>query len=243
MANTFLDNMKTIKNSQKSLPEQVADQIRALIIEQKLAIGSRLPSEFELAELLNVGRGTVREAVKLLVARNVLEIQRGKGTFIAHNTGVIDDPFGFAYMEDEERLARELFEIRMQLEPWAAARAALEATEEQRQTLRRCQLDVENLLDEGQNYLPADQQFHINIANCTSNRVLPILIPVITYSVHLFGLMNRKKRKDETIETHRRIVDAIMAHDSEAARQAMIEHLKLNIETVPALNKTSSGKE
>ncbi len=238
MANVFLDNIKTVKSSRKSLPEQAAEQIRKLIIEQKLSIGSKLPSEFELAELLDVGRGTIREAVKLLVARNVLEIQRGKGTFIANNTGVIDDPFGFAYMEDEERLARELFEIRVQLEPWAAARAAQEATEEQRQELRKCQLEVEKLLEAGQNYLPADQQFHISIANCTSNRVLPILIPVITYSVHLFGLMNRRKRKDETIETHRRIVDAIMAQDPEAARQAMIAHLELNIETVPALNRT-----
>ena len=71
-----------VQESGKSLAEQVADRISDMIREQALTAGEKLPNEFELASLLNVGRGTVREAVKLLVSRSVLEIRRGKGTFV-----------------------------------------------------------------------------------------------------------------------------------------------------------------
>ena len=122
MNSKFLDDVTHVKSSSKTLPERVADQIRQLIIDRHMENGDQLPNEFELAQQLNVSRGSVREAVKLLVARNVLELRRGKGTFIADNTGVVDDPFGFAYLEDEPRLANELMDIRRQLEPWIAQR-------------------------------------------------------------------------------------------------------------------------
>ena len=77
---------ETVKDKEVPLAEQVAEQIRQLIIDRQLTHGEKLPNEFELAQQLNVGRGTVREAVKLLVARNVLEIRRGRGTFVARHT-------------------------------------------------------------------------------------------------------------------------------------------------------------
>jgi DNA-binding FadR family transcriptional regulator len=190
--------------------------------------GDQLPNEFELAQQLNVSRGSVREAVKLLVARNVLELRRGKGTFIADNTGVVDDPFGFAYLEDEARLANELMEIRRQLEPWIAAKAAEQANDQDIAELRVLQHQVEELIQSGQDHLAADQQLHIRIADCTDNRVLRELVPVITYSVHLFGKLTQRRLRQETIDTHAAVVDAIAAHDPEAAREAMQEHLKHN---------------
>lgn len=69
---------ETVKDRESPLAEQAAEQISQLIIDRQLTNGEKLPNEFELAEQLNVGRGTVREAVKLLVARNVLEIRRGR---------------------------------------------------------------------------------------------------------------------------------------------------------------------
>ena len=109
-------HFETIHTKDTSLPEQTAEQISKLIVEQ------RLPSEFELAELLHVGRGTVREGVKLLVARNVLEIRRGKGTYIAQNPGEIPDPLGFAYYPDQLRLAMDLVEIRGWSRGWPERR-------------------------------------------------------------------------------------------------------------------------
>lgn len=228
MNSKFLDDVTHVKSSSKTLPERVADQIRQLIIDHHMENGDQLPNEFELAQQLNVSRGSVREAVKLLVARNVLELRRGKGTFIADNTGVVDDPFGFAYLEDEPRLANELMDIRRQLEPWIAAKAAEQANDQDIAELRVLQYKVEELIQSGQDHLAADQQLHIRIADCTDNRVLRELVPVITYSVHLFGKLTQRRLRQETIDTHAAVVDAIAAHDPEAAREAMQEHLKHN---------------
>ena len=110
--NEMLSTMKHIKSTNQSLPEQVAAQINQLIIDQNIGPEQKLPNEFELAERLNVGRGTIREAVKLLVARNCLEVRRGKGTFVVEKTGQIEDPLGFAYVKDKITLAEDLMELR-----------------------------------------------------------------------------------------------------------------------------------
>lgn len=234
---TFLSNMKNVRQSAKSLPEQVAEQISDLIIEQHMEVGEKIPNEFELAQRLNVGRGTVREAIKLLVARNVLEIQRGKGTFVANNTGLVDDPFGFAYIEDQEALVCDLYQVRIRLEPWIAELAAKNATEEDIARLRHYQHEVEALIHTGQNHLPMDQKLHSCIAQSTHSCVLPAIGSTIIYSVHLFGAMNNRTQTRQTIETHAQIVDAIAAHDPDAAREATLQHLKLNWASVPALQK------
>ena len=122
------DCFEIIQTKEASLPERTAEQISKLIVEQHLTGEDRLPSEFELAQLLGVGRGTIREGVKLLVARNVLEIRRGKGTYIARNPGEISDPLGFAYCPDQFRLAMDLLEVRSQLEPCVARAAAERAS-------------------------------------------------------------------------------------------------------------------
>ena len=219
---------ETVKEREIPLAEQAAEQISQLIIDRQLRHGEKLPNEFELAEQLNVGRGTVREAVKLLVARNVLEIRRGRGTFVAHQTGVIHDPLGFAYMPDQLRLAHELLDIRLNVEPWVAALAAQQATPEDVADLRTLCGEVEALIQSGENHLLRDEALHVRIARCTQNRVVPKLLPVITYSVQLFGSLNDKRIYDETIRTHRLIVDAIDRHDPEAAREAMRIHLEGN---------------
>ena len=83
------------------------------------------------------GRGTIREAVKLLVARNCLEIRRGKGTFVVEKPGQIEDPLGFAYVKDKITLAVDLMELRLQLEPWVAQLAAQRIEETEKDTLRQ----------------------------------------------------------------------------------------------------------
>ena len=76
--------LESVKNNNKLLPEQVSEQIANLITDRALHAGDKLPNEFEMAEQLGVGRGTIREAVKILVSRNVVEIKRGRGTFVCH---------------------------------------------------------------------------------------------------------------------------------------------------------------
>ena len=219
---------KNVKSSETTLPSRVADQLSQLIIDRKLTAEDKLPNEFELAEQLNVGRGTIREAVKLLVARNVLVIRRGKGTYIASNPGEMEDPLGFAYYPDQMRLARDLLNVRIRLEPWFARLAAERSTQEDAKLLRKkCALVEDDILS-GRNHLPNDMELHTAIAECTRDLVIPKLIPVITYSVRLFGSLNGNVLLAETIVDHRHIVDAICAHDPDAAERAMLQHLEKN---------------
>ena len=182
-----------------------------------------------------MGRGTIREAVKLLAARNVLVVQRGRGTFIAKHPGQIDDPLGFAFFEDKIKLAWDLLEVRMHLEPWIAALAAERATEQDIEELKARCAEVEEDIFKGDNHLPNDQKFHMCIARCSQNDVVPKLIPVIAYSVDLLGTLNEMRLLSETIIGHRAITDAIIAHDPEAARQAMLSHLEQNKATIEEL--------
>ena len=119
------------KKATKSLGEQVSEQIAQLIIDNNWEIGDKLPNEFELANMLNVGRSTIREAIKALTSRNILEIRRGAGTFISQKRGIVDDPLGLAFVKDKLKLATDLLEVRFMIEPRIAAIAAIKATDEE----------------------------------------------------------------------------------------------------------------
>ena len=219
---------ETIKTRDASLPERTAEQISRLIREQQLTCGDKLPSEFELAELLHVGRGTIREGVKLLVARNVLEIRRGKGTYIASNPGEIPDPLGFSYYPDQLRLAMDLVEIRGQMEPWVARMAAEHASAEDIKRLREsCSVVEQDILSE-RDHSRNDVLFHVEIAKCTQNLVVPKLIPIITYAVKLFVSLTESRLRMETIVGHREILEAISDGDGQRAEKAMAQHIDYN---------------
>ena len=232
-----MDNVgfKNVTDNNVLLPERAADQIVDLIISHNLQPGDKLPNEFELGALLNVGRGTIREAVKILAARNILQVRRGHGTFITKHPGQVEDPLGFAFFTDKRKLALDLLEVRMQLEPWIASMAAERATEEDIRELRARGEQVETEILSGCDHLKSDGKYHICIAKCTRNDVVPKLIPVITYSVGLFGVLNERRLLTETIIGHRAITDAIAAHDPEAAKRAMTDHLELNRKSIHEL--------
>lgn len=219
---------ETIKPKEPSLPERTAEQISRLIMERHLTSEDKLPSEFELAELLNVGRGTVREGVKLLIARNVLEIRRGKGTYIAPNPGEVPDPLGFAYYPDQFQLAMDLVEIRSQVEPWVAGMAAERALDGDLEKLREtCSVVEQDILAE-RDHSKSDVAFHVAIAECTHNLVVPKLIPIITYAITLFVSLTKSRLRMETLVDHRDLLDAICNRDRERASKTMAQHIEYN---------------
>lgn len=226
--NEMLSTMKHIKSTNQSLPEQVAAQINQLIIDQNIGPEQKLPNEFELAERLNVGRGTIREAVKLLVARNCLEVCRGKGTFVVEKTGQIEDPLGFAYVKDKITLAEDLMELRLRVEPWAAQLAAQRITDEEMPELQaRCE-EVTRIIRSGEDHGAADKAFHAYIAQCTHNSVITEIMPVITYSIEMYTHFRSKRLLEDTIRTHTQITEAICARDPQKAYDAMYKHVAQN---------------
>lgn len=230
--------LKMLNHGQKLLPQRAADQITKMIADRQLKAGDKLPNEFDMASQLNVGRGTIREAVKILVSRNVVEIRRGSGTYVCDHPGVLEDPFGFAFVEDKQRLALDLCEFRMVVEPEMAAMAAERATDEEIKRMEDAAREVEELCLKQQDHRQKDIRFHELIARGTKNQVMPNIIPVIQSAIGLFITVTDSSLKDETVKTHRMIMEAIRKRDPEAARAAMIKHLESNrTGIIKAVNK------
>ena len=121
-----------------TLVEHAAQQLVALIKNQRLGAGDKLPTESELTELLAVGRGTVREAVKVLTSRNILEVRQGSGIFVSAKGGVPEDPLGLTLLAHQDKIALDLLDIRLMIEPELAYMAAVRRTPEQ-----LCQLQAQ----------------------------------------------------------------------------------------------------
>ena len=84
----------------QTLGEKTAQMLLEMIQKECFGPGDKLPTEAELVESLGVGRNTVREALRILMSRNIVTIRQGSGTFISEKKGVVDDPLGFSMMED-----------------------------------------------------------------------------------------------------------------------------------------------
>ncbi len=227
-----LSNLKS-----KLLAEQVQEQIFQYILDSGLEIGKKLPNEFELAERFGVGRSTIREAVKLLISRGILEVRRGSGTYVISLTPTDLDPLGLQRFEDKMSLALDLADVRMLLEPGIAEIAARKATEEDIVRLRDlCDL-VETRLQNGEDYIKEDIAFHTCVAACAKNKVVEQLIPMIDTAVLVFVNVTHKQLREETVRTHRAVVDAIADHDPIGARAAMMMHMGYNRELIWRLKK------
>ncbi len=233
---------KTVNEGQKLLPEKVAEQIIRLIANNNLVAGQKLPNEFQLADELQVGRNTVREAVKLLVSRNILEIEHGRGTFVCENPGLVDDPLGLAFFQDKYKLAQDLMQIRWILEPQIAAIAADNAKEEDITDMKRLSKAIMEKAAAEEDYIPLDRELHIRIAQSTQNQVIPNLIPIIDSGIQLFNILPYKVERLKALEVHNEIIEAIEHHDPGAAEQAMRKHLEFNVRNFNKLNEQQYGK-
>jgi DNA-binding FadR family transcriptional regulator len=221
--------MEQLTNSQdKPLAARVADNIIKYIIDNEVSIGSKIPNEFDLAQRLGVGRSTIREAIKLLVSRNILEIKRGSGTFVSDKHGIADDPLGLTFVKDSKQLAIDLVDVRLMLEPEIAALAAKNATPEDLDELILQCNKVEEMIRSGQDHTEEDIKFHGCIAKCSKNQVVQNLVPIINSSVAVFVNITHRRLLDETIETHKEVTEAICSGDAETAKHAMTMHLIYN---------------
>ena len=195
------------------LSEQIADKIIDLIKEQDLKPGDKLSNEFELTELLQVGRSTVREAIKLLISRNILEIRKGAGTFISEKQGIPDDPLGLTFVEWDDKLALDLIEARIMLEPEIAAIVSIKATDDQRIRIMEQCMKVEKMIENNENYGEEDVLFHRYLAEASGNQIIEKLIPIITSSVVTNIDLTNNELVQSTRISHREVAEAIMRRD------------------------------
>ena len=231
-----------VKMDKGLLSAQVEEQLMTYIQHEPVNVGEKLPNEFELARMFGVGRSTIREAVKGLATKGVLEVRRGDGTYVLA-LDVETDPLGLSKLNDKYKLALELFDVRLMLEPDIAALAAERATQEELQQLVRLCDETEALYRGGKNHIPRDIEFHTCIARCSRNRVVEMLVPVINGAVMTFANLTQHQLMQETIDTHRAVTQAICDRDSTGARCAMIMHLTHNRQAIIAQWKDQQEKK
>ena len=227
--------MMNSSTDEKSLPQIISEDIISLILKENLKPGDKLPNEAILSEKLSVGRSSIREAMKLLASRNIVSIRQGSGTYVAASPGIVNDPLGFTFIVNKKQLVHDLLEVRLLLEPSIAAMAASNADKNDIKKIVELCDEVEKLLIEQKDHTQADIAFHNAIAMSSKNVVIPRLIPVINSSIPLFVETTGNCLKNETIETHREIADAIAAHDSIKAKDAMYLHLVYNRRTISSV--------
>lgn len=226
----------------KLLGDQAAEQIIQLIIDNDGKPGDKIPNEYELAEKLNVSRSTIREAIKALVSRNILEIRRGAGTFISENRGIVEDPLGLIFFKDKLKLATDLLEIRFMIEPKIASLAATNATEDEIKEIEALCDKVDQLILNGEPHMDVDIQFHGAIARSSKNIVTAQLIPIINRSISLCIDVTNMQLVKETMETHREILNCIKNRDSNGAYDFMYLHLVYNRRNIKRLIEIEKNK-
>ena len=219
-----------------TLVEMTSQRIISYIIDHKMMPGDQLPTEVEFLEKMEVSRGTLREAFKVLVARNILEIRQGAGTFISYKKGIPDDPLGLTFIYDDNRLVLDMLEVRLMFEPRVAELAAVNATPEQKQALAEQAQELENCISRGEPYAQADSRFHRLIAEASDNRVIGNLTHILNSSVSKnIEITLDTQRENNTIYYYRKILKAIQDGNINNAHYFMTMHLNLLREFV--LNK------
>lgn len=209
-----------------SLVASVHQQLIALIDSRALRPGDPLPPERELAEALEVGRSSLREALAGLVALGILKVGAGKGYQIA---SLAAQPIALPTGLSEAQIT-ELFEARRVLETGIAELACLRATEEDFAALRRCLESIRSARRNHRSTAHAAGRFHMLLARAAHNSLLEgqlagvreLMIQVGYTTERHFG----SRFAGEQWEAHRELLETLQTRDPEAMRTAMQEHLR-----------------
>ena len=207
--------------------EEVAKQIERLILE-KLQPGDKLPSERELAEMLQVSRSSIRDAIRSLELTGLVEPRQGAGTIVRElSAQSLVNPFANALKRRQE-LVSELLDFRKMLEPPLAARAATHASPDEISEMEEILQRQEGTLSHGEASIAEDAEFHYSIALASGNsvvlKVLDILMDLLRETRE--RSLQLKGRPQRSLAGHRRILAAIKRHDAEAAKDAMRRHIE-----------------
>ncbi|RME82104.1 MAG: FadR family transcriptional regulator [Caldilineae bacterium] len=213
----------------KSLVEQVSDAIMDMIEREGLRPGDRLPATAVLTETFGVSRPVVREALKMLEGRGVIEMSGGRTAVIKPVSGEVLHSFFERVLTFEREKLREILEVRYGIEMQCARLAAQRRTPEQATALQELVAEMAQHLDDAESYAELDVRLHLLVAEATHNSLLYHLVHSIRdvlRDVIREGLDHRLTASERHLVqvAHERVVHAITAGDPEAAAKAMAFH-------------------
>lgn len=203
--------------------------IHLITVEKKYKPGDKLPNEKVLAEELGVSRSTIRSAVRDLVGQGVLEIKIGRGTYVAEQSTIFSD-FGFGQLQHIQLKLRDLYELRLMLEPQMAYYAAIRATDEEIRAI----LDLGNQIQqhklEGSDDSEGNRLFHIAISRAAHNEFGARLAEILNDAlVTAFSGTDYQQRIEDFGIDHQLIMDYLENRDADGVKLAMNLHLKNSI--------------
>lgn len=228
--------------------EQVADQLRELLIHGVLTPGNRLPNEVELAEQFNVSRGTVREALRTLTSEGLVATTRGArgGSFAAapKAANVVQSLTGTISLmaASREVTVAELLEARELFEVPAARMAALKRSDEELKLIRAV-VPTSPAELVGRRAFEANRGFHERVLSAAGNRLLRLTTEplFVTMQVRFLRESASEDFWELVFADHLHILEAIEAGDGEAAAEAMAVHLRNIRPTYEAIDRAQIG--
>ena len=210
-----------------ALSVRAADEITEMITHGRFRPGDKLPNELEFSQELNVSRTTLREALRILSTRGLVEVRRGVGTFVTRSRSIHAD-YDVLKIQNTNVNTKDLYEMRLMFEPQAAYYASLRASDEEIATILRCgKLDEQMILCRDSKWDECEQQFHNAIASATHNPFITTLLPIFNRAIHQ-GIMlaNESPQVAEmTIHDHRMMMQYIRERNPEAAKTASYLHI------------------
>ncbi|MBI9059118.1 FadR family transcriptional regulator [Labilibaculum sp. DW002] len=222
--------------SAQTLSQKIERRIEEAIRQKKLLVGAKLPSERELCEMFAVSRTALREALRRLSARGLIQIKKGSGMFVSELkiTDAIDSLNLYYDLSFDSNLIPQIIEVRRVFEPEIARMAANNRTDKDLELLQKSITDLEDC-DSDNTQMEADiiNKFHLNVAKATGNPIVIITMePVYSLLPRMRNLIyaNVDGEKDFTIKAHRTIFEAIRDKDADKAYKAMVEQINRTLE-------------
>jgi GntR family transcriptional repressor for pyruvate dehydrogenase complex len=226
--------LKTIKTDK--IYQIIMDEISSIIDESSLKSGDKLPSEREIAARLSVSRASVRQAISALVAKGVLIVKQGDGTYVAdtmaNNNKSLLEELSIS-LANQQISPVEIAEVRLFIECETSRQCAIRANEEICNRLKKIVAKYANYDSKKDSLFNMNQDLHFTIAEGAGNSVLEMMmksvLELMNGNMWKWAKQQGAKNNEYSFEfhhnQHREIVEAIIRHDPEAASQAMYDHL------------------
>lgn len=210
------------------------DEIKRLILDRGLQAGAAIQTEAELMDELGISRGSLREALKGLEAHGIIEVQHGRGMFVAQpSLGSLVDGLTFrgrlASSEDQLTTASELIDVRDILESALVRQVAATADAELLDQLEQMVAEMECSAVQGRPFQDTDRQFHEQLYSQLGNSLVIELVRAFWDVLEAVRpqLVSVNSDAETDARHHRLILDRIRAGDQDGAQQAMADHFRV----------------
>lgn len=230
------------KIERTTMTSRVVDNLVDFIWQSKLQPGESLPSAEQLQETLGVSRPVIREALKILEGRNMVETVNGKGTILRDtDPSTLADFFHHA-IQLRPRSTLELMEVRRGIEVQSASLASMRRTDEQAAAMGATVAKMETATTDVSRYAALDMQLHMQIAEASQNQMLYFLVNSIREALRksmIEGMQSRQSNHavSRVQELHHLLIDAIIRKDSDRAAAMMSLHFD---EAIAALSRSKA---